>query len=230
MTLLAVRHGRACFGGADYDQLSADGHEQSRRLGAWLVAHEMRFDAVVCGGMRRHRETLQALIVAYAERGIALPDATTDSDLDEFDHRAVIAAFMASDPQHPAVLATEGGRSGSPRDVFALLQTALLRWASGELTTSGESWRGFRDRTRRAFARLTQQAASGEVLVVSSGGVISQLAQIALDAADARAIELNLSLRNSALCEFHALGDGLRMGSWNGLPHLADSRALWTYF
>ncbi len=230
MTLLAVRHGRACFGSADYDQLSADGHEQSRRLGAWLVAHDTRFDAVVCGGMRRHRETLQAVVDAYATRGIALPAAETDPDLDEFDHRAVIAAFVASDPQHPAVLATEGGRSGSPRDVFALLQAALLRWANGELATSGESWRGFRDRTHRAFTRLTARAASGEVLVVSSGGVISQLAQIALDAADARAIELNLSLRNSALCEFHALGDGLRMGSWNGLPHLADSRALWTYF
>jgi len=230
MTLLAVRHGRACFGGADYDQLSADGHEQSRRLGAWLVAHDMRFDTVVCGGMRRHRETLQALVGAYATRGIALPNAATDPDLDEFDHRAVIAAFIASDPQHPAVLATEGGRSGSPRDVFALLHAALSRWASGEPVASGESWRSFRERTRRAFARLTGHAAGGEVLVVSSGGVISQLAQIALDAADGRAIELNLSLRNSALCEFHALGDGLRMGSWNGLPHLADSSALWTYF
>jgi broad specificity phosphatase PhoE len=230
MTLLAVRHGRACFGGADYDQLSADGHEQSRRLGAWLAAHDMRFDAVVCGGMRRHRETLQALVDAYAARGIALPAAETDPDLDEFDHRAVIAAFTLAEPKHPAVLATDGGRRGSPREVFALLHAALLRWAGGELGASCESWQTFRQRTQRAFARVSRAADGGEVLMVSSGGVISQLAQRALDAADARAIELNLSLRNSALCEFHALGDGLRMGSWNGLPHLADARALWTYF
>lgn len=230
MTLLAVRHGRACFGSADYDQLSADGHEQSRRLGVWLAGHDMVFDTVVCGGMRRHRETLKALIDAYAARGLALPAADTDPDLDEFDHRAVIAAFIAADPRHPSVLATGGGRHGSPREVFGLLHAALTRWASGQLVESCETWQEFRQRTLRAFDRLNQRAASGEVLVVSSGGVISQLAQVALDAADQTAIELNLSLRNSALCEFHALTDGLRMGSWNGLPHLADNRALWTYF
>jgi len=42
-------------------------------------------------------------------------------------------------------------------------------------------------------------------------------------------VQLNLSLRNSALSEFHAGPDGLRLASWNALPHLADARELWTY-
>lgn len=230
MTLLAVRHGQASFGSADYDQLSDNGHEQSQRLGTWLARHDMRFVAVVCGGMRRHRETCDGLAEAFARAGNRLPAARIDPDLNEFDHRAIIAAFIDDQPDHPSIRATAGGVSGTPREVFALLQAALRAWVAGTLDARTETWAAFRQRTQRAFVKLGEQAAFHEVLVISSGGVISQLAQQALGAADERAIELNLSLRNSALCEFHALSDGLRMGSWNALPHLADARELWTYF
>jgi hypothetical protein len=47
--------------------------------------------------------------------------------------------------------------------------------------------------------------------------------------AGAELVALNLSLRNSALSEFHPHGGRLRMGSWNALPHLHGERALWTY-
>ena len=70
----------------------------------------------------------------------------------------------------------------------------------------------------------------GEALVLSSGGVISRLAQIALDVPNHRAVELNLALRNSALSEFHPHGGRLRLGSWNALPHLHGQRELWTYY
>src|SRR3546814_5374325 len=40
MTLLAVSHGQASFGSADYGQLSANGHEHSRRRGTWLTARQ----------------------------------------------------------------------------------------------------------------------------------------------------------------------------------------------
>ena len=45
-----------------------------------------------------------------------------------------------------------------------------------------------------------------------------------------RAVELNLSLRNSAVSEFHPHGPRLRLGSWNALPHLHGQRELWTYY
>ena len=68
------------------------------------------------------------------------------------------------------------------------------------------------------------------MLVLTSGGVISRLAQAALGASDRSAVDLNLSLRNSGLCEFHARPYGLALGSWNALPHLHDRRDLWTYY
>jgi hypothetical protein len=66
--------------------------------------------------------------------------------------------------------------------------------------------------------------------VLSSGGVISRMAQAALGIDDRGAVDLNLSLRNSGLCEFHGRPYGLALGSWNALPHLHDKRELWTYY
>lgn len=227
MTLLLVRHGQASFGAADYDQLSERGHVQSRRLGDWLAGGGHRFRAVVVGGMRRHRQTADGIAAAFAERGMALPDLVADPGFAEFDHHAVFAAWHDRDPAHPVAVAS---RSGHPRDVGAMLRAALLAWAGDELPGVPESWAAFGERVRSAGERLERLAGGDEVLVLSSGGVISRLAQLALDVPDHRAVELNLSLRNSALCEFHPEGGRLRLGSWNALPHLHGERELWTYY
>lgn len=227
MTLLLVRHGQASFGAADYDNLSERGHLQARRLGDWLVRGGHRFRAVVVGGMRRHRQTAEGVAAAFAEQGQPLPEPMADSGFAEFDHEAVFGAYQARDPEHPIVVAS---RSGLPRDVGPMLQAALLAWARDELPGLPESWNAFGERVRSAGERLEALAGDDEVLVLSSGGVISRLAQIALEVPDTRAVELNLSLRNTALSEFHPHGGRLRMGSWNALPHLHGERALWTYY
>jgi broad specificity phosphatase PhoE len=227
VTLLLARHGQASFGAADYDQLSERGHLQSRRLGDWLARGGHTFRAVVVGGMRRHRQTAEGVAAAFAERGLPLPDVVADAGFAEFDHQAVFAAWYDRDPQHPVAVAS---RSGHPRDVGAMLRAALLAWAGDELPGVPESWAAFGERVRSAGERLEALAGGDEVLVLSSGGVISRLAQIALEVPDHRAVELNLSLRNSALCEFHPERGRLRLGSWNSLPHLHGERALWTYY
>ncbi len=227
MTLLLVRHGQASYGAADYDQLSERGQQQSRRLGDWLARGGHRFRAVVVGGMRRHRQTADGVIAAFAEQGLDLPEVVADPGFAEFDHQAVFGAWFDRDPEHPLAVAS---RSGKPRDVGAMLQAALLAWANDELPGLPESWAAFGERVRRAGERLESLAGDGEALVLSSGGVISRLAQIALEVPDHRAVELNLSLRNSALSEFHPERGRLRLGSWNALPHLHGARDLWTYY
>jgi broad specificity phosphatase PhoE len=229
MRLVAVRHGQASFGSDDYDRLSQRGWEQMQRLGEWLAGHRERFGRVVCGDMRRHRESFEAVARAYQAQGLALPEPETDADFNEFDHRAVINGFVAANANHPSVLAYSTGATDQ-RAVFGLLRAAFACWARGELDACGEPWSGFRARTRGAGERLHARLDDGSTLLLSSGGVIAQLAAAALDAPDARAVELNLSLRNSALSEFHGVEDGLRLGSWNAVPHLAATRELWTYY
>lgn len=227
MTLLLVRHGQASYGAADYDQLSERGHLQAHRLGEWLARGGHRFRAVVVGGMRRHRQTADGVVAAFAATGITLPEVVADDGFAEFDHQAVFGAWIARDPEHPVAVAS---RSGHPRDVGAMLRAALTAWADDELPGLPETWSVFGQRVRQAGERLEALADGGEALVLSSGGVIARLAQIALEVPDHRAVDLNLSLRNSALCEFHPEQGRLRLGSWNSLPHLHGERELWTYY
>lgn len=227
MSLLLVRHGQASYGAADYDQLSERGWEQSRRLGHWLARGGHRFRAVVVGGMRRHRQTAEAVAEGFAAAGVDLPAPVEDAGFAEFDHQAVFGAWLDANADSPVARAS---RSGEPRDVAPMLHAALMAWAADELPGLPESWAGFGRRVEAAGERLMALAGEGEALVLSSGGVISRLAQIALDVPLHRAVELNLALRNSALSEFHPHGGRLRLGSWNALPHLHGERALWTYY
>ena len=166
-----------------------------------------------------------ALLDRAADQGFAhVWVIEADSQLDP---QAVFGAFVERNADSPVVLAS---RSGQPRDVAAMLQGALLAWARDELPGMPETWQAFGDRVRQAGQGLQALAGDGEVLVLSSGGVISRLAQMALDVPVERAVELNLSLRNSAVSEFHPHGPRLRLGSWNALPHLHGQRELWTYY
>jgi broad specificity phosphatase PhoE len=229
LSLIAIRHGQASYGAADYDQLSDTGYEQSRRLGRWLAQHAPPPARVVVGAMRRHRQTWEALSEGYASAGIELPATETDADLNEFDHRAVIDGYARGQPDDAAMFKVPAdGSRPDPRTVLRGLLAALNAWTQDGVDGVPERWSEFQARTRAAAQRLHSNA--GTVLAVSSGGVISQFAQAALETSNARAIELNLSLRNSAISEFHPSSDSLRLGSWNTLPHLAEARELWTYF
>lgn len=227
MSLMLIRHGQASYGAADYDHLSERGYAQSRRLGDWLARGGHRFEAVVVGGMRRHRQTAEAIAEAFAAQQQSLPEPIVDPGFAEFDHEAVFGAYIARDPDNPLVVAS---RSGQPRDVAPMLRAAFLAWANDELPGLPESWLAFGARVQAASERLQALAGEGEALVLSSGGVISRLAQIALDVPVTRAVELNLSLRNSAICEFHPHGSRLRLNVWNALPHLHGERELWTFY
>jgi broad specificity phosphatase PhoE len=227
VSLLLVRHGQARAGTDDYDRLSEVGVEQARHLGRWLATAGQPIDGVLVGGMRRHRQTFDALAAGHAEAGgPALPDPVVDRCLDEFDHHAVFDNFARDHADHPAVA---GSRAGGLQALGALIHAALGAWSEDRIAGVPETWQAFGDRVGRAAAALARR--EGEhVLVVTSGGVISRLAQAALGASDRAAVDLNLSLRNSGLCEFHLRPYGLALGSWNTLPHLHDRRDLWTYY
>lgn len=226
MSLLLVRHGQASAGSADYDRLSERGERQSLRLGQWLAETGHAFDAVVTGNMRRHRQTSEAISAAYAERGLPLPQTEVDGGLDEFDHHAVFDGFIRAHPEHEAVLASY---QGGLQALGAVIHAALSAWSEDRIAGVPESWQAFGERVMQSGERLAARG-NQKVLVLTSGGVISRLAQAALGASDRSAVDLNLSLRNSGLCEFHSRPYGLALGSWNALPHLHDSRELWTYY
>jgi broad specificity phosphatase PhoE len=234
ITLLAVRHAQASFDADHYDLLSPRGEEQAERLGRFLASDpEFGFDRIICGDMHRHRQTLAGIERAFQEAGRALPAPRFDADFNEFDHGAVIEAYLAEFPDHPEYrgrMPAKSDRAGVSRFLAAALQC----WAVGQLEHRlAEGWHPFGSRIERARARMFDDCGSGErVLLVTSGGVIARLAQAALEVSDARAVDFNLSLMNSAISEFHYRDGALRLRSWNTLPHLAQhaERGLWSHF
>lgn len=226
MTLLMVRHGQASFGKANYDELSDRGHLQAYQLGSWLADHQHRFSHVRIGGMHRHRQTLDGITKAYQERGLHLPVHDVDDGLNEFDHGSVFSAYMQQYADHAIAKAAT---TGETRATGAMVHAALLAWVDDRLGDLPETWQGFGTRARQAAERL-HDVDSEETLVISSGGLISRIAQAALEIPDHRAVDLNISLRNSALSEFHARDRQWRLGMWNALPHLHNAKDMWTYF
>ena len=219
-TLYLVRHGQASFGSHDYDRLSELGERQCAALGAWMQRRGLRFEAVLRGSLRRHRQSLAALSRALPD----LPAAIEWPGLNEYDSEAIVRAVQTG--ELPPVTSAEGARQH-----FRLLREGLLRWAAGEVQPSGmPDWASFVAGVNGALD-LVRGRFSGDVLLISSGGPICTAVGQVLSAPPATVVELNLRLRNSALTEFVFTPKRHALLAFNSLPHLdTPERAAWVTY
>jgi len=219
-TLYLVRHGQASLGAADYDQLSEMGQRQSRRLGDYFAERGMRFDAVITGTLKRHRQTLAGIAAGLP----GLPESVALPGLNEYDSVAVLRAVYPGQLERPTT-------PEAIREHFRLLRGGLLAWMEGRVAPEGMP--SFKEFQAGIEAALQQALAyhEGKVLLVSSGGPISTAAGLLLNLQPMAIIELNLRLRNSAVSEFTALPTRHVLLSWNSLAHLdhADYAGWVTY-
>jgi broad specificity phosphatase PhoE len=191
--LYLVRHGQASFGADNYDELSPSGRTQSGWLGEYFAQAGLRFDRIVIGTMQRHRQTADAILAAMGGPQVEIAQ---DAGLNEYDFQALFAVL--GETGMPPGLSTElsAGLSStrSKKDFYKGLKHVLQLWAEDRLP--------------------------GRVLVVSSGGPISVIAQQVLQAPNASAIALNMQIRNSSVCQYVFNGDAMSLVSFNSVPHL----------
>ena len=214
--LLLVRHGQASFGADDYDVLSPAGWEQGRLLGAWLNGLGTAPDVVVHGGLRRQRETAEAVLTG----GAWSSGVTVDPGWAEFDHLAVLAA----DPDAPGP-DVELDRRGFQ----AAFEAATARWtAGGRDTAYPEPWPDFLSRVRTALdAACALAGPGGTALVVSSGGPIAAACAALVDPdgddpARARLwSRLNTVVVNASVSRVLVGAGGARLLTFNEHPHVA---------
>lgn len=208
-TLVLVRHGQASFGSDDYDRLSELGTRQCRRLGEHFAQRGRRFAAVMRGSLRRHQQSLDALLQGLGE---ARDDVQVFPGLDEYDSAAVVRAI------HPEPL----GPALTPeayREHFRLLRRGLAAWMDGQVQPEGmPSYAGFVAGINEVLDRV--RALDGDVLLVSSGGPISTAVGQVLGMPAVGTIELNMRIRNSAITEFAFNPKRHALHSFNHLPHL----------
>jgi broad specificity phosphatase PhoE len=211
-TLYLVRHGQASFGADDYDELSELGHRQCERLGQWLAGRQMHFGGVFTGTLKRHRQSLEGIAQGY---GRPL-DSTALTALNEYDSQAIVQAI------HPAPL----DRPTSPEQVkqhFRLLRQGLLAWMAGDAQPQGmPDFEAFRAGVQATLDQIRAGHAEASSLIVSSGGPISTAIGVVLGLQAEAIVELNLHLRNSALCELRVTPKKLNLVTFNTLPHLDD--------
>jgi broad specificity phosphatase PhoE len=223
-----IRHGQASFGRADYDELSAVGHEQGRILGAALKQRLPQVDAVVSGGMKRHRQTAAACLEAM---GLP-PEMQETSGFREYDHDEIIVRY---EPRfaRPEALMTELAKAPEPRRAFqAIFGKAMERWIGGEHDADyGESWRVFHRRCNEALDGLIAAlGGSKTALVFTSGGVISAICRELLDLPDLQAYRLNLTLANCGVTKVIYSERARYLSSFNEHAHFEGAhRKLITY-
>lgn len=209
-TLYLVRHGQASFGAEDYDKLSELGHRQSVRLGEYFAGRGMRFDALMAGTLRRHKETLEGILQGMESGG----DHLSWEGLNEYDSEAVIATV------HPHKLE----KPTSPemyRHHFRLLRDGLAKWMSGAASPEGmPSYADFVAGVAGALDHVRANHFGGNVLVVTSGGPISTAVGHVLGTPPETTIELNLRIRNTSITELAFTPKRHMLVGFNAIPHL----------
>lgn len=219
-TLYLVRHGQASFGAADYDNLSELGHRQSVRLGEYFAGKGVRFDTVLTGTLKRQVQTWAGIA-----QGAGLTVQTMLwPGLNEYDSEAVIATV------HPHPLA----KPDTPelyKHHFRLLRDGLTQWMNGVVSPKGmPSYREFQHGVVSALDHVRKHC-EGDVLIVSSGGPIATAVGHVLGTTPETTIELNLRIRNTAVCELAFNPKRHTLLTYNTLAHLdSGEHAKWVTY
>lgn len=209
--ILLVRHAQASFGTDDYDRLSDLGRQQSRWLGEYFAARGLKFRNIRAGSLVRQQDTARELL---ATMGHEADGIVTDPGLNEYPGEALYAAYTGG------ASPVEQQRADF-KGYWRTFRAAMQAWADDRLENVPESWNQFGERMRGAVLAAAQGLERDDVaLVVSSGGAIGRLLGEITGAPASTAIEFNLQFRNTGFCELIAVGDSLRVASFNNVPHL----------
>jgi broad specificity phosphatase PhoE len=209
-TLYLVRHGQASFGADDYDQLSELGQRQSVRLGEYFAERGIRFDALIAGTLRRHRQTLEGILQGMQRAGEPL----SWEGLNEYDSAAVIATVHPEKLEKPTTPELY-------RRHFRLLRDGLARWMAGSTQPAGmPSYAEFVAGVAGALDHVRAKHHGQTVLVVSSGGPIATAVGHVLATRPEVTIDLNMRIRNTAITEFAFTPRRHMLAGFNAIPHL----------
>lgn len=216
-----VRHGQASLGASDYDQLSPRGRTQSELLGRWLATIGSRPGRVICGALKRHRQTAEACLGAWRPNDQKLAPVE-NSVFDEFDHQEVL---IRAQPQfaEPGRLEHFIAEQPDGRRAFqAMFAESMARWIGGRHDEDySESWNAFRARCFAGLLAVAEETQAGDVWIFTSGGPIAAIIQQVLRIPDDQTLDINWSVKNSSVSEFSFLGGRPRLTQFNSVAHLA---------
>lgn len=238
--LILVRHGQADSAGDNYDQLTAVGHEQARRVGEWLAMHGYTFSRALHGGLVRQEQTLATIREAYLQRGTAFPESATNAAFREFDiaiwnhlarrlrhgHAEFHALLKAWNVARRANAADKG-------DIFKRLTGIILgEWVKlGDSFTEAESFPAFQARVLSAMEihshgageNAASPSAHETTLAVTSGGPIALVTGHVLGLDLKRTLGLMRRIANTSIHRYVLERGAWEIAGFNALPHLSNA-------
>ncbi len=194
-----VRHGQASWGTDNYDQLSIKGAEQARVLGKVFDDQAESFDSAWRGGMLRHQQTAEHCLAEMHLPLIVL----LHEGLNEFDHDQVLVNLDKKKyPTKAEILKVIKDSSHPTKTMGIMFGEAVSRWQSGEFDSDySETWKEFQNRCVNAFTDIVNSSKGKNVVVFSSGGVISVIIQSLLGLTNRATFELNWSMVNCGITQ-----------------------------
>ena len=228
--LYLLRHGQAGTR-SDYDKLSPLGHRQARLLGEYLASQRLEFHTLLCGVMRRQRETAQYTLEAFAAAGLPLPELVADERWNEFDLGRVydeIAPRLAeSDAEfklgYEEMMACYSDPDAPFHRNSTILDAKVVRaWVSQRFPYSGESWAEFHARVIAALNGLLRYADLGHVAVFTSATPTAISVAYSMGVTDVRAARIAGLSYNSSISTLRIQPSDFTLFSFNSVPHLPD--------
>jgi broad specificity phosphatase PhoE len=214
-TLLLVRHAQASFGGADYDVLSARGHDQVRALVEDLRRRDVHPSVVISGSLRRQRDTGEPIAAAL---GAA---SEIDESWNEYATADVLEHHSSTDVREDRQPGSNAPAVSS-REFQDILEKALLQWiAAGDSSPASEPWPVFAARVADGLTRLAARLGSGETgIACTSGGVLAAVCVALLGLPADRFVTFNRVTVNAGVTRIAAGPRGMTLVSFNEQGHL----------
>lgn len=222
--LIAIRHAQASFGKANYDLLSPKGEEQSAVLGEYLASGAIPFDCIISGDLKRHHQTKDISLAEVRKAGLEIPEIHIDPNFNEHEITALMKEVIPrriAEGKIPADILVRG--KASQKDYFEYFRQISIEWTEGTLEHSPEieTWAKFRARVKEGLDKiLAGEYAGKNILLYTSGGVISTLVAESLGLSDAKIMELNLIIQNTSISEFLFSGGRFNLQRMNTIHHI----------
>ncbi len=232
-SIYLIRHGQASFGHDDYDKLSETGVEQAQTLGTSLALKMSQPTKVITGSMLRHKQTAQGALAAFeSSTEAASTNASThasvienatpysmqeDARWNEYAHQEILGAFDERF-ETPAGIRAFLKTSEQPQKQFLhLFNQAVARWMSGDFDADySETWMAFKSRLQAALASVVSGLEDkDEVLIFTSGGPISLLAQAHLGVPETQLMQMNWTLVNCGITKLIQSRQGVFVAALN---------------
>lgn len=229
-TLYLIRHGQACFGTDNYDQLSATGREQVKLLGEHFAESGERIDRIYTGNLQRQRETADLIAGVL---GAAAPPIALEHAFDEYDSDAILREFAGSLSAEQLAQAGWPGLRTDRRKFQFFLERAARAWVEAQIEAAEMlPWQQFHGRIIAALTGIMRNEGRSKTLIVStSGGVIGTAVAHVLGLSNHMGIELNWAVHNASITRLIYSAEKVSLSMFNGLPHLdrQGRRELITY-